>query len=534
MESSNIQFAKKDALMDIPLHLSAYYHYTPDLNHQSQCVLFGTSGHRGNALQRSFNRTHIYAITQAIVNYRKKNNINGPVYVGMDNHALSRLVFYDVLCVLIANDCTVYIQQDNYYVPTPIISYSILHANCLSDGIIITPSHNPPEFGGIKYNLTHGGPANKTVTAIIEKEANLIIRKGLSDVKMITLEQVFASDYIKEMDLIEEYVKHLHRMIDIETLRTSKLKVAVHNLGGISGFVWQKIISYYDLKIDILDNDLDPAFRSLPLDHDGLIRMDCSSPYVSAHLTHYNAEYDLVFINDPDVDRFGVLENRQLLPTYMMLANAVDYLLEIRSCNDNIKIGKSLVMSDLIDEIAQAHGVDIYEVPVGFKWYAEPFSQSHLLFVGEESAGCNFLDRNMKPFAIDKDGIVINLLAWQMACDKQCQLSTYYQRLEKKHYASFYHREDLTLCDMMKKKVNDFVQSVVDMTHINNENIIEVRTRALGNHEEIKGVKIRLESAWIVIRNSGTEPLAKIYVESKKSMAHVEALISAMKQFIQV
>jgi len=410
------KIAPKEILENIPKLVASYYTNEPDVTHSSQKVSFGTSGHRGKSSNNSFNENHIFAITQAVCEYRLQEGITGTLFIGKDTHALSTPAELSALQVCVANGVRCKIAKNNGYTPTPLISFTVLEANknseILSDGIVITPSHNPPSDGGFKYNCTNGGPADTNVTTIIENRANEILQNNLEAVKKVSLQVALQSELVEEFDFITPYVKSLSKIIDMEAIKNANLKIGVDPLGGSGIAVYEKINEIYGLELDIVNSYVDPTFSFMSCDHDGKIRMDCSSPYAMTSLIALKDKYDIAFANDPDFDRHGIVTpTHGLMNPNHYLCVAIWYLFSYRmSWNTNLKIGKTLVSSSMIDRVVESIGKKVYEVPVGFKWFVDGLFDGSLGFGGEESAGASFLRFDGSVWSTDKDGIILNLL----------------------------------------------------------------------------------------------------------------------------
>lgn len=523
--------APKNILEDIPSLVSAYYEYFPDLNEKSQRVIFGTSGHRGIPYEKSFNEAHILAVSQAICDYRKEKGITGPLFLGIDTHALSVPAKNTALRVFLANDVEV-ITDLNKFTPTPVISHSILSYNArfidTADGVVITPSHNPPNFGGFKYNPPNGGAAESSVTKWIEKRANEIIQNDFKDLETIPLET--AQKRVKKMDLITPYVLDLKRIIDVDAIKKSGLKIGVDPLGGSSLGVYKKIKEIYKLNLTITNDSIDPTFSFMSVDYDGKIRMDCSSPYAMANLLKLKDDFDIAFGNDADSDRHGIVTPKAgLMNPNHYLSVAVWYLFKHRKWK-NKKIGKTIVTTSMIDEIAKKLNEKIYETPVGFKYFAEGLYEKTLGFAGEESAGASFLTFDEDSFSTDKDGIIMNLLACEIKA-KIKDPALIYEDLEKEFGKFYYKRIDIPVSFEQKEKFKKTLEEIKPKNFAS-EKVVKVLTKAPGNGADIGGIKIITSDSWCVLRPSGTENVLKIYLETKLSQKHIEEMEKEAKKLL--
>ncbi|AFP85744.1 phosphoglucomutase, alpha-D-glucose phosphate-specific [secondary endosymbiont of Heteropsylla cubana] len=520
------QRAQQSDLINVAQLISQYYVFKPDVEHSKQVVKFGTSGHRGSAQRYSFNEHHVLAISQAIVDIRKKIGIMGPCYVGKDTHALSEPAFISVLEVLIANDIEVIIQTNNGYTPTPVISNAILAYNRMAikqaDGIIITPSHNPPEDGGIKYNLANGGPANKDITRLIEKRANSLLGENISNIKRITLEKAWKSGKIYARDLVQPYVEQLKNILDMTSIQHSKLKLGVDPLGGSGVDYWERIAEYYRLDLTLVNKEIDQTFRFMHLDYDGIIRIDNSSKSAMRGLLGLCNKFDLVFTNDPDYDRHGILTPEGLMNPNHYLSTSIKYLFQHRpQWGNNIGIGKTLVSSSMINRVANSLGRHLLEVPVGFKWFVEGLYKGNLGFVGEESAGASFLCFNGQPWSTDKDGIIMCLLAAEITAITKKNPHQHYLDLIQQFGSPSYNRlqiptngkKNILLPNLFSTLTNAFINLGGDI-------ITKRLTMAPSNGKSIDGLKLITENSWVAVRSSGTEEAYKIYSESFRGKKH--------------
>ncbi|MDX1796287.1 MAG: phosphoglucomutase (alpha-D-glucose-1,6-bisphosphate-dependent), partial [Hydrogenovibrio sp.] len=518
--------APLDLLENIPLLVSDYYTRHPDVSNPDQAVSFGTSGHRGCASKKTFNESHIAAISQAIVEYRQQQGITGPLYIGMDTHALSEAAHATAVEVFAGNGLDVIIQSNGRYTPTPVISHAILTYNAgrqngLADGVIITPSHNPPQDGGFKYNPPNGGPADSDATNVIQARANEIILDGLKDVKRMDLSQAMASSHVTPTDLILPYVKDLEKVVDMKAIKGAGLKLGVDPLGGAAIDYWQPIADYYGLNLEIVNHRVDPTFAFMSVDKDGKIRMDCSSPYAMAGLIQLKDQFDIAFGNDPDVDRHGIVTpSVGLMNPNHYLAVAIQYLFTHRpQWSDQVKIGKTLVSSSMIDRVAESLGKNLSEVPVGFKWFVDGLVSGDYAFGGEESAGASFLRMDGSTWSTDKDGIIMNLLAAEMTAVTGKDPGMLYQELTEQFGNPVYSRIDAPANREEKAILSSLSPEMVKANELAGETITAKLTHAPGNGAAIGGLKITTENGWFAARPSGTEDIYKIYAESFKGEA---------------
>lgn len=536
------QIANQTDLVNIPKLMSHYYSITPNMDDVQQRVTFGTSGHRGCAFNGSFNQQHIWAITQAVVDYRQSANIDGPLILGIDTHALSHAAYLSAIEVLAANKVTVKIQQNDGFTPTPVVSHGVICANreanitgaALSDGLIITPSHNPPQDGGIKYNPPHGGPAEGNITAWIESRANDYLRQALAGVQKLAYAEALTSGYVQAIDLITPYVVDLENVIDMQAIANAKLRIGVDPLGGSGIFYWAPIAARYGLDITLVNDKVDPSFSFMPLDKDGKIRMDCSSPYAMAGLLAHKESFDLCLGNDPDYDRHGIVcPGTGLMDPNHYLAVAIDYLLTHRpDWSDTLAIGKTLVSSALIDKICAFHGKTLLEVPVGFKWFVDGLAEATIAFGGEESAGAAFLRRDGSTWCTDKDGFILGLLAAEILAVTGKTPGQRHQELVKQFGQSFYKRIDSPISLENKAKFALLNADTLNATVLAGETIENVLTHAPGNNAAIGGIKVTTANGWFAARPSGTEALFKIYGESFISEQHLAEIIKDAQALI--
>jgi phosphoglucomutase len=530
------QFPTPDSLVNVPRLIAAYYALHPDPAIPAQRVAFGTSGHRGSSFLTSFNDDHIAAITQAIVDYRKANRINGPLFVAQDTHALSDPAFHTALEVLAANEIEVMVDSALGYTPTPSLSFAILTYNRdrigddQADGIVITPSHNPPEDGGFKYNPPSGGPADTSVTKWIENRANDLIAAGLppSEVKRVPYSKALAAETTHRHDFLTAYCDALATAIDFDPLQNSSLKLAVDPLGGAGVHYWPRIIDQYNLSITLLNPDIDPTFRFMTCDWDGKIRMDCSSPYAMASVIAQakSAQYDVTWACDTDHDRHGIVaKSSGLLNPNHYLAVSIQYLFTHRpEWSPEVGIGKTLVSSSMIDRVCKGLGRPMLEVPVGFKWFVDGLIDGSLGFVGEESAGASFLRRNGTVWTTDKDGLIMGLLAAEMTAVTGKDPGQLYADLTAKYGAPVYQRIDAAATKDQKAKLGKLSPSQVTATTLAGDPITAILTEAPGNHASIGGLKVTTDEGWFAARPSGTEDVYKIYAESFRGPDHLKQI----------
>ena len=521
----------RSLLANIPRLVSAYYTHRPDVTDPAHRVAFGTSGHRGSSLKNSFNEGHILAISQAICEYRKSKNITGPMFIGMDTHALSEPALSTAIEVFAASEVTVMIQKGFRYTPTPVISHAILTYNRgrkegFSDGIVITPSHNPPEDGGIKYNPPEGGPADPETTQVIQQRANEILGDGLKGVKRMPFEKALKAESTKEYDYITPYVNDLENVIDMEAIARERLKIGVDPLGGAAVDFWDPIAERYGLSIEVVNRAVDPAFSFMTLDRDGKIRMDCSSPYAMAGLIKLKDKFDISFGNDTDVDRHGIVtKGAGLLNPNHYLAVAIWYLFQNRpGWRNDAAVGKTLVSSSMIDRVAAHLGRRLSEVPVGFKWFVDGLLDGSYGFGGEESAGAAFLRKDGTVWTTDKDGIIMDLLACEITARTGRDPGEIYEELKEKFGNPVYERIDAPATAEQKAVLKGLSPDMVTATQLAGEPIIVRLTHAPGNNAPIGGLKVVAENGWFAARPSGTEEIYKVYAESFKGKEHLERI----------
>jgi phosphoglucomutase len=534
------QPALAETLIDVGRLEREFFARVPDPSDPRQRVSFGTSGHRGTSLDGSLTAAHIVAITQAICDYRRSQGINGLLYLGKDTHALSSAAACVALEVLAANDVETMMQRENGVTPTPVISHAIVSHNRrrrerLADGIVVTPSHNPPEDGGFKYNPPHGGPAETTVTRWIQDRANDLLRVGPSRVKRVPFAAARKATTTHEVDLVLPYVNDLSNVIDMDAIRTAGVKLGVDPLGGASVDYWEPIAARYGLDLTVVNPTIDPTFGFMTLDHDGKIRMDCSSPYAMARLITMKEQYQVAFGNDPDADRHGIVTPLAgLLNPNHFLAVAIRYLLGSRPAwPAHGAIGKTLVSSRMIDLVVQHAGRQLMEVPVGFKWFAAGLLDGSLCFGGEESAGASFLRRDGKTWTTDKDGIVMALLAAEITARTGLDPGRHYEELTATFGTPYYARIDASATPEQRARLQMLSPDAVTATRLAGERIVARLTRAPANGEAIGGLKVVTASGWFAARPSGTEDIYKVYAESFRSRAHLEALVSEAQRIVE-
>jgi phosphoglucomutase len=532
------QPAPKTSLTDIAALLAAYRH-APDVNEASQRVAFGTSGHRGSAMNGSFNEAHILAIAQAVAEYRAQTGTGGPLFLGKDTHALSAPAQQTALEVLAANGVLTHLQAGDGYTPTPVISRAILAFNAdpaapRADGIVITPSHNPPQDGGIKYNPPHGGPADTDATGWIEQRANALMAQGNRAVRRIPYAQALAAATTRTVDLMTPYIADLHNVIDMSAIAKAKLRIGVDPLGGAAVAYWRPIAEHYGLNIDVVNPNIDPAFGFMTLDHDGKIRMDCSSPYAMAGLVALKDRFDIAWGNDADVDRHGIVTpSSGLMNPNHYLAVAIDYLLAHRpQWPGGAAVGKTLVSSDLIDRVVNAMGRRVREVPVGFKWFSSGLLQGDICFGGEESAGASFLRRDGSAWTTDKDGIILGLLAAEITAVTGRDPGRHYQELAARYGTPYYVRIDAPASPAQKAAFKQLTADRVGASLLAGEPITARLTHAPGNGAPIGGLKVTTENGWFAARPSGTEDIYKLYAESFKSAQHLQRIVVEAREIV--
>ena len=531
--------APREMLVDLVRLEREYFGRKPDLEDPNQLVAFGTSGHRGTSLNGTFTEAHVLAITQAICDYRKAQSITDPLYMGKDTHALSSPAHCSALEVLAANNVETIIQKDDGVTPTPVISHAILVCNRArevpwADGIVITPSHNPPEDGGFKYNPPNGGPADTEVTRWIQDRANALLGAGNREVKRIPYERAIKSPSTRQEDFVLPYVKDLKNVIEMDSIRDAGLRLGVDPLGGAALRYWEPISAIYGLDITVVNPTIDPTFSFMPVDHDGRIRMDCSSPYAMAGLVALKDRYQVAFANDPDSDRHGVVTPTSgLMNPNHFLAVAIHYLLTNRpEWSAKSVIGKTLVSSSMIDRVVEKLGRQVYEVPVGFKWFVPGLLDGSVCFGGEESAGASFLRRNGAVWTTDKDGLIMDLLAAEITARTGKDPGVHYRELTAEFGNPFYTRIDAPATPEQKKKLQKLSPDSVRESELAGEPIVAKLTDAPGNHAPIGGLKVVATSGWFAARPSGTENIYKMYAESFKDQLHLNVIIREAQEIV--
>jgi phosphoglucomutase len=529
--------APKDLLIDVGRLEAAFYEAKPDPGDSNQLVSFGTSGHRGTSLNATFTESHILAITQAICEYRGTQGITGPLFIGKDTHALSRPAERVALEVLAANQVETFIQRDDGFTPTPVISRAILVQNrgrsgSLADGIVVTPSHNPPSDGGFKYNPPNGGPADTDVTDWIQNRANELLRAGNAGVKRISAALKASTTHAQ--DFVVPYVEDLANVVDLEAIRSAGVKIGVDPLGGAAAAYWEPLAERYGVDITVVNPKIDPTFAFMTLDHDGKIRMDCSSPWAMAGLVELKDRFDIAFANDPDADRHGIVTpSAGLLNPNHYLAVAIGYLLTNRpQWPESAVVGKTLVSSCLIDRVVARLGRKLWEVPVGFKWFTPGLFDGACCFGGEESAGASFLRRDGAVWTTDKDGLILGLLAAEITARTGEDPGVHYQQLTARFGAPYYTRIDASATPEQKNLLKKLSPEAVTATELAGEPITAKLTRALGNDAPIGGLKVVSTSGWFAARPSGTEHIYKLYAESLKSADHLAAIVDQAQAIV--
>ncbi len=530
----------KDMLSNIPRLVSAYYTYRPDPNNPAHQVSFGTSGHRGSSMQANFNEEHILAIAQAISEFRLNQGISGPLFLGIDTHALSEPALSTAIEVFAANGVNIMIQAGNGYTPTPVISHAILAYNRgrtagLSDGVVITPSHNPPEDGGFKYNPPSGGPAGPEITNVIQERANKILERRLDQVKRLPLRQALAAETTHDYDFIKPYVSDLMNVIDLRAIAQAGLKIGVDPMGGSGLAYWDPIAEMYGLDLEVVNRTLDPTFSFMTVDKDGKIRMDCSSPYAMAGLIKLKDRFDIAFGNDPDYDRHGIVApSVGLLNPNHYLSVAIWYLFQNRpDWGEKAAVGKTLVSSSMIDRVAAHLGRPLSEVPVGFKWFVDGLVDGSYGFGGEESAGASFLRRSGAVWTTDKDGIIMDLLAAEITAKTGRDPGQHYQALEQQFGSPIYERLDVPATSAQKAALKTLSPDMITAKDMAGEPIRAKLTHAPGNKAPIGGLKVVTENGWFAARPSGTEQIYKIYAESFLGKEHLKQIQAEAQEIVQ-
>ena len=536
------KLAPIESLIDVNQLLTAYYSLQPDPENSLQQVSFGTSGHRGSSLSRTFNEDHILAVSQAVAEYRASQGINGPLFLGMDSHALSDPAQKTALEVLAANGVEVYLTTASDYsrfTPTPAVSFAILSYNQgktsgLADGIIITPSHNPPDDGGFKYNPPSGGPAEPEITKWVQNRANDLLKAKNNGVKRFTYEKALQAETTHEYDFVTPYVNDLEKIIDLEVIRASGIRLGVDPLGGSNVAYWEPIAARYGLNLTVINPKIDPTFRFMTLDWDGKIRMDCSSPYAMASLVKIKDDYDIAFGNDTDSDRHGIVTpSVGLMNPNHFLSVAIWYLFTHRQEWSGLSaIGKTLVSSSMIDRVGKEIGRKVYEVPVGFKWFVNGLLDGSFGFGGEESAGASFLKKNGTVWTTDKDGIIMDLLAAEITAKTGKDPGLHYQDLTDRLGNPVYQRIDAPATPEQKARLSKLSPEDVTASSLAGDAIVDKMTKAPGNQAAIGGLKVTTDSGWFAARPSGTENVYKIYAESFKNEEHLQRIFTEAEQIV--
>jgi len=528
-----------ELLANIPLLVAHYYSTTPDVENIDQTVSFGTSGHRGSSMNGSFNENHILAICQALCEYRDRQGITGPLFLGKDTHALSEPAIISAMEVFAANGVEIRIQSGGGYTPTPVISHAILTHNLgrtsgFADGVVITPSHNPPEDGGFKYNPPHGGPADTDVTSTIQARANEILLNKLNGVKRCSYQKALNADSTQNIDFILPYVRDLKNVVNMDAISKSGMKIGVDPMGGSGIDYWEPIADLYSLNLEVVNKRVDPTFSFMRLDKDGKIRMDCSSSYAMGQLIELKDKFDIAFGNDPDYDRHGIVTSSAgLLNPNHYLAVAIDYLFTHRPAwNESVGIGKTLVSSSMIDRVAAASGRQLNEVPVGFKWFVDGLNTGALGFGGEESAGASFLRLDGTTWTTDKDGIIMDLLAAEIGAVTGKDQGEHYSLLQSKFGSPIYERLDAPATKQQKEKLKQLSADQVTASELGGEPILSKLTEAQGNNAAIGGLKVTTENGWFAARPSGTEDIYKIYAESFLGKDHLTKIQQEAKALV--
>ena len=531
--------ATAEMLIDTDALIADYYKNVPDPSLKSQVVSFGTSGHRGTSKDSTFTESHILAITQALVEYRREKGITGPVYLGKDTHALSQPAERTALEVLAAHGVETFIQNGNGFTPTPTISHAILCHNRgktdkLADGIVITPSHNPPEDGGFKYNPPNGGPADTDITGWVQNRANDLLRRGNQDVKRVSYEAALSAATTQPRDFAKAYIDDLKNVVDMDAIRKAGLRIGVDPLGGAGVGYWKPIAETYGLDITVVNQHVDPRFGFMTVDHDGKIRMDCSSPYAMASLVRLKDQFDIAFGNDPDADRHGIVtKSSGLMNPNHYLAVAIRYLFENRpNWPETAGVGKTCVSSQMLDCVAGLMGRRLYEVPVGFKWFVDGLFRGTLGFGGEESAGASFLRMDGTAWSTDKDGLILALLAAEITAKTGRDPGEHYQELVGRFGDRRYTRIDQRITADEKDRFKNLNPAAITSTTLAGDPITARLSEAPGNHKPIGGVKVETGSGWFAARPSGTEAIYKLYAESFRDDAHLERIVAEAREIV--
>lgn len=531
--------APQEMLVNIPKLVADYYTRKPDPENPAQKVSFGTSGHRGTSSCNGFTEDHILAIAQAICEYREAEGISGPLFLGKDTHALSEAAQITAIEVFAGNAVSFRVQSGFGYTPTPVISNAILCFNSgkksgFADGVVITPSHNPPQDGGLKYNPPSGGPADTNITGRIQDRANEIIRGGLKDVKRVPIERALRENPDHDHDYVMPYVRGLDGVIDMAALAKAGLKIGADPMGGAGIHYWEPIAETYGLDIEVINKAVDPTFSFMTVDKDGKIRMDCSSPFAMASLVELKDRYDIAFGNDPDYDRHGIVTRSVgLMNPNHYLAVAIAYLYPNRSgWNKNAAVGKTLVASSMIDRVTKDLGRELYEVPVGFKWFVDGLQSGNCGFGGEESAGASFLAKNGEAWSTDKDGIIMDLLAAEITATTGKDPGEHYLDLEARFGKPYYERIDAVANREQKEVLKNLSPEMVETKELAGETITAKLTNAPGNNAPIGGLKVVTENGWFTARPSGTEDIYKVYAESFQSAEHLAAIQKEAQEIV--
>ena len=523
--------AEPSMLVNVPRLVTAYFTGVPDPKVASQRVAFGTSGHRGSAFNHAFNEAHILAVSQAVCDHRKAAGITGPLFIGIDTHALAEPALASAIEVFAANGVELMIDAHDGYTPTPVISHAILTTNRgrsegLADGVVITPSHNPPDDGGFKYNPPNGGPADTDITAGIERAANGFLKDGLRGVKRIPYDRARKAACVHRYDYVTPYVADLANVVDMEAIRSSGVKIGIDPLGGAAVHYWQPIIERYRLDATVVSDAVDPTFRFMTVDWDGKIRMDCSSPYAMARLIGLRDKFDVAFANDTDADRHGIVtRSNGLMNPNHYLAAAIAYLFEHRpQWRKDSAVGKTIVSSAIIDRVAGKLGRKLVETPVGFKWFVDGLIGGAFGFAGEESAGASFLRRDGTVWTTDKDGVILGLLAAEMTAVTKSDPSQLFDRLTAELGVPYYERIDAPATPAQKSLLKALTADKLAIRELAGEPVRDVLTAAPGNGQPFGGIKVTSDSGWFAARPSGTEDVYKIYAESFRSESHLRQI----------
>jgi phosphoglucomutase len=523
--------APREMLVNVPRLITAYYAYRPDVAEPAQRVSFGTSGHRGSSLVCSFNEAHVLAICQAICELRARRGVSGPLYLGMDTHALSEPAQASAIEVFAGNGIEIMVQKEHGYTPTPVISRAILahnrgRASGYADGVVISPSHNPPGDGGIKYNPPSGGPADTETTGLIQDRANEILAHGLQEIRRMPLERALRAATTRMYDYVQPYVDDLQDIIDMRVIAGTRLQIGVDPLGGSSLGYWDPIAAKYGLDLQVVNRAVDPTFSFMTVDHDGKIRIDCSSPYAMASLISLKDRFDVAFGNDPDADRHGIVtRGAGLMSPNHYLAVAIWYLFQNRPAwGQDMRVGKTLVSSSMIDRVAGHLGRKLLEMPVGFKWFVDGLMEGSLGFGGEESAGASFLRQGGAVWTSDKDGLILGLLAAEITARTGRDPGEHYRALQERFGSPVYERADVPATAGERAVLKSLSPDRIEARELAGEAIVAKLTRAPGNNEPIGGLKVVTENGWFAVRPSGTENLYKIYAESFRGAEHLRQL----------